>query len=362
MRKGGLAAVLAIILAGLAVLAWDARRDDVEPAAIAPLAQALSGIDALARQFPLPGEGPLAWPRDHGAKPEQFAESWLFAGTVRGEEGDAYGFQLAFDRVALGPDVAGRESAWGTRDVFRARFSVEPAGQGARGEERLSRAALGLAGAGDSPPRAWLEDWHFTAVDDGQAFLLEGSRGGDRFSLHLGLPAHPPVVVDDEVYRGYWWPGLRVQGALQIDGKNRQVTGQGMLERLWGRGLPTGRGQLALARLWLERGDDGAIRCAQLRRRTGDGTPLTQCQGHPALPEEIRLEPDAGGWQVVAGRRVPLRWRLEVIDGLVERVPEIITPLSAGRPASLDGTWRGIVAGTGESRWGLLELSNFPAP
>jgi hypothetical protein len=199
-------------------------------------------------------------------------------------------------------------------------------------------------------------------VDDGQAFLLEGSRGGDRYSLHVGLPATAPMAVEDEVYRGYWWPGLRVQGALQIDGQSRPVTGQGMLERLWGRGLPVGRGQLALARLWLEDVDGRSIRCVQLRRRTGDGTPLTQCLGHPAQPAEIRLEPEQGGWQVVGGRRVPLRWRLEVIDAVARHAPEIIAPLSAGRPASLDGSWRGIVTGTGETRWGLLELSNFPAP
>jgi predicted secreted hydrolase len=365
MRTGGLAAVLAVVLAvvlACVFLASCTRREAVDPAA-PPLAEALAGLDALARQFPEPGDAPLDWPRDHGAKPGQFAESWLFAGLVQDEDGNDYGFQLAFDRVAVEPDAPGRSSAWATRDIYRARFSLEPAGGRARGEERLSRAALGLAGAAEQPARAWLEDWHFTAEEDGRTFLLEGSRGTDRFSLRLFLPAGEPVAIDDDLYRGYWWPGLRVQGAVQIEGQSRAVTGRGMLDRLWGRGLPAGRGQLALARLWLEGEEGWAIRCAQLRRRTGDGTPLTECLGHPARPGDLRLEPVEGEWQIVAGRRVPLHWRLARAEGSAAHGPAVIAPLSAERPASPDGRWSGIVVGAGEGiRWGLLELSNFAAP
>jgi predicted secreted hydrolase len=359
MRKGGRAAVLAVVLTCVVVLASCTRRDALDPAA-PPLADALAGIDALARKFPEPGDAPLDWPRDHGAKPGQFAESWLFAGLVQNEAGEDYGFQLAFDRLAVEADAPERASAWATRHVYRARFALEPAGGRARGEERLSRAALGLAGAAEQPARAWLEDWHFTAEEDGRAFLLEGSRGMDRFSLRLFLPAGEPVAIDDDLYRGYWWPGLRVQGAVQIDGQSRAVAGRGMLERLWGRGLPAGRGQLALARLWLEDEDGRAIRCVQLRRRTGDGTPLTECRGHPGGPGDLRLEPVAEGWQDVGGRRIPLRWRLELAEGSAAHGPAVMAPLSAEWPASLDGRWTGIVIGTqGAVHWGLLELSNF---
>lgn len=361
MHIRNLLVVTALVLVGVAALSawWLDRRVDSEPAV--PLDRALEGIDALAGHFPLPGAEALDWPRDHGAKPGQFAESWLFAGLVRDETGRSYGFQLAFERVALQKEAAARESAWGTRDLIRARFALEPSGARAHSEERVSRAALGLAGAEAAPAQAWLEDWSFTLDEAGGAFLLGAGGPGAAFALRLVMPSVPAVGIDSELYRGYWWPGLQVAGTLDVDGRPSAVDGQGMIERLWGRALPAGRGQLGLARLWLDVGDGRVVRCEQLRRRAGGGTPLMECLGHPARPgEDVELGPKEQGWETVAGIRYPLRWTLrlpETVD------PLKLAPLSRGHTLSLDGAWRGIIVGDGDmERWGLLELSNFAAP
>ena len=361
MQKRSLLAITTLFVLGAVILTVRWLDDGVEPRPRPPLERALEGLDALARQFPPPGDERLAWPRDHGAKPGQFAESWLFAGVVHDDDGVAYGFQLAFDRVAVQAQPSERESSWAARDIFRARFAIAPATGVARFAERVSRAALGLAGADEAPARAWLEDWEFTLDEQAGGFILRAGDAGAGMVLRLAMPGTPPTALETEIYRGYWWPGLRAEGTLEIDGQSRAVSGGAMLDRLWGRGLPVGRGQLALARLWFDLGGGAALRCEQLRRRAGGGEPITECLGH-AIPdiEAIRLEPEEQGWRTLSGVRYPLGWTL----GLgAEPQPRQFVPLSAGQPASADGSWSGILVEAGnDARWALLELSNFAAP
>jgi predicted secreted hydrolase len=360
MRKRSLLVIAALVVLGGAGLALRMWGGEGEPRAGAPLERALDGLDTLAGQFPPPGAEALALPRDHGTRREQFAESWLFAGLLSDDDGGSYGFQLAFYRVAVQPQSTARESAWGARDVYRARFAIEPSAGAVRAAERVSRAALGLAGAEEAPAGAWLEDWSFTREAATGAFLLRARHGEAALEARLLMPSSAPARIDGELYRGFWWPGLRVEGTLEIDGRSRAVSGQAMLDRLWGRALPAGRGQLALARLWLQLEEGDAIRCEQLRRRAGGGTPLLECLGHPRpLREAPELEPQEAGWQAVAGIRYPLAWTIQLSSG---GEPLRLKPLSSGHAPFPDGTWSGIIVapGTG-ARWGLLELSNFPA-
>ncbi|MFU8820303.1 MAG: lipocalin-like domain-containing protein [Gammaproteobacteria bacterium] len=361
MQKRSLLAITTLLILGAVILTLRWPGDGVDPLPRPPLERAFEGLDTLARQFPPPGDERLAWPRDHGAKPEQFAESWLFAGLVHDEGGAAYGFQLAFDRVALQAQPPERGSNWAARDIYRARFAIEPAGARVRSGERVSRAALGLAGAEAEPARAWLEDWEFTLDERAGGFLLRAGDAGAGMVLRLTMPGTAPTGVETEIYRGYWWPGLRAEGTLDIDGQSRAVSGHAMLDRLWGRGLPVGRGQLALARSWFDLGGGAALRCEHWRRRAGGGAPLTECLGHAVRNiEAIRLEPEDQGWRTLAGVRYPLGWRLELGAG---SQPREFLPLSPEKPASISGSWSGILVEAGDdARWALLELSNFAAP
>lgn len=353
------------VLAALGVAAVTATvhfiDDGAERATPASLEGALAGIERLAAQFPAPGDAPLALPADHASKPGQFAESWLFAGLLRDDAGGPWGFQLVLQRVAVQAEPVSRDSAWAVRDIWRARLTIEPAGALAVADERLSRAALGLAGVTSYPAAAWIEDWRFDVAESGDRFHLEGAAGGAGLTLSLAAPARAPAAIERTPYRGYWWPGLEARGTLVWEGRELQVSGRAMLERLWGRGLPLGRGQLALASLWLDSGDGVFIRCEQLRRRAGGGSPLTECSADPpASADGFTLAPDDSGWQTLGGIRYPLRWRVR--PG-TDAVPLVLRPLSAAGAVSLDGAWSGIVISSGDGAgWGLLQLSNFAAP
>ena len=320
----------------------------------------LEGVGEVAERFPAP-EKAGSWSRDMGAKPGEFAESWLFAGRVHDRQGRPFGFQLEITRIAIRAEAPARPSAWAAEDIYRARFSVEPEAAKTRFGERLSRAALGLAGADGQTARAWVENWRFVHDPGAGAIRIEAGDASASMALRLEIPEHEPVVVEGELHAGHWWPRLQAEGTLTLDGRVLQVSGTALLERLWGKALPSGQGQLALARLWLDTGDGGARRCQQLRRKAGGGTPLLQCQAHLSpVPEDVDLAPLEAGWQTIGGTRWPLRWTVRR-DG--ERPPLDLAPLGGERPLSLAGNWSGIVVADDDpAAWGLLELSNFAAP
>lgn len=349
--------VLVLVVAG-AALRWFAG-DEAGVETMDP-DLALAGLREVAERFPPPDE-PRSWPSDLGAKPAQFAESWLFAGLLRDSKGQSFGFQLEISRIAVKAEPADRQSAWATSEIYRARFSVEPGAERAHSGERLSRAALGLAGASRSPAEAWVENWRFVHEEAADAFRLEARDARGSIALRLALPEHAPVAVGGELHAGYWWPGLQAAGTLTREGRELAVSGTAFLERLWGKALPAGQGQLALARLWLDTGEGRALRCQQLRRRAGGGRPLVDCTGHPApATGDLSLEPAEEGWRTVEGVRLPLAWTIQTESG----GPVLsLAPLAGEHPLSFSGNWSGIVVAAGDpARWGLLELSNFAMP
>ena len=71
---------------------------------------------------------PFVFPHDHGPHPEFRQEWWYVTGNLGSQEGERFGFELTFFRIALtpppAPAAAPLASAWRTREIYVAHFAV----------------------------------------------------------------------------------------------------------------------------------------------------------------------------------------------------------------------------------------------
>ena len=328
------------------------------------------------------GDWPRACPRDHGAHPAFRSELWAVKGHLEDDTGRYFGIQLVLLRLALQPGEPRRDSAWATNQVYAAQLALtDPAGEGFTSAERLSRGALGLAGAATGPVRVWVEDWWLAAGPDGR-LRLEAGTGGARLALELApvKPALDETGIDlagagegaGGGFHFYLMPRLAIAGTLELEGEGRVVEGFGWLERAWG-AVPVARGQVALDRFALQLDDGRDLLCLQLRRVDASGIPVPSCLLSDAAGaatafrrRELALEP-GGFWRSPTdGTRYPLDWRLSLpsvgldlsLRAVVED-QELPGPLRAWRGAV---TVQGSEAGQRVTGRGFVETAGYPKP
>jgi predicted secreted hydrolase len=162
MSRGAPAAILIIVgFVALAVALYvgfrldDNRGDDT--GADEPPWALLDDSDAFKRpQFPRE----FSFPADHGAHSGYRTEWWNLAGSLEDERGNRLGVHLTMTRLGLLAEPPDRASRWAAADVYAGVFSVsDPVRGRLRTDVRVSRAAIGLAGASASPRKVWVEDW-----------------------------------------------------------------------------------------------------------------------------------------------------------------------------------------------------------
>jgi predicted secreted hydrolase len=188
------------------------------------------------------------FPADHGAHPEYRTEWWYFTGNLATAGGRHFGFELTFFRYALAPHDALRDgaSAWRTEQVWLAHFAVTDT-EGGRfiARERLSREALGLAGATPEPLHIWVKDWAVTGESRDDELALRLQARDDTIALSLDLESTGPHIAHGD--RGldikgggtgnashyYSVPRLAASGSLTVEGEAFTVTGLAWLDREW---------------------------------------------------------------------------------------------------------------------------------
>ncbi len=294
---------------------------------------------------------PLRFPRDQGPHPDYRQEWWYLTGNLDSNGGERFGFELTIFRFALTPGIpdpadvrspSGDESsAWRTRQIYLGHFAVtDVATQRFRFTTKLTRGALGLAGAQAEPFRVWVGNWligrsatpgpppvpgpadsraadpawHIQASEDGYVLsltarpllapVLNGERGLSRKS---GEP-------EDATYY-YSIPRIAVAGTLVRNTQPLQVHGLAWLDREWGSGSlgPQERG-------WdwfgLQLSDGSCLMFYSLRDRGGTEDPFSagtwvDPAGHSRRLSrgDVRIQVLAH-WTDPGGTRYPSRWRL----------------------------------------------------
>jgi len=352
---------IALVIVGLAtVFAVGAFRLARPPAPAPPtlaVGEALGGsTEGFAR-----ARAPRAFsfPGDHGPHSEFRTEWWYYTGNLHDAAGRHFGFQLTFFRIAVAPTMATRASAWASREVYMAHFAVtDTAGQRFSAASRLTRAALGLAGARAQPFKVWVEDWSAEGIA-GEAAPVRLRAAEDQTAIDLTLTSAKPVVLQGE--RGlarkgeesgnasYYYSLTRmpVTGRVTIRGVAFEVSGLGWMDREWS---TSSLGADLVGWDWMAiQLDDGRdLMLYQLRRTDGSadrfsGGSLVAVDGSSRWlgPGEFRIEVRDTWSSPRDGTRYPSRWRVTVPAEALEL--EVVPRLADQELALAVRYWEGAV-------------------
>ena len=280
---------------------------------------------------------PLEFPRDQGPHANYRQEWWYLTGNLDSANGERFGFELTIFRFALAPlppqpAVGSRarteSSPWRTRQIYLGHFAVTDVAQHRfRFDTKLSRGALGLAGAQADPFRVWVGNWAMDQAPtvDGGSWHLQGAGKGYALSL-TARPLMGPVLNGQ---RGlsrksgepgnatyyYSIPRIAVQGTVTRDGRRLQVRGLAWLDREWGSGS-LGPQETGWDWFGLQLGDGSCLMFYSLRDRGGAQDPYSagtwvDSDGHARSlgPRDIQIEV-LDHWTDARGSRYPSRWRL----------------------------------------------------
>ncbi|MCF1710872.1 iron ABC transporter permease [Tabrizicola sp. J26] len=333
------------------------------------LAQGFAGLGTTSEGFALPERRELVFPADHGAHPEFRVEWWYLTATLTGPDGTEYGAQWTLFRTALAPGEAG---GWDSPQVWLGHAGVTtPDRQFVA--ERLARGGIGQAGVQAEPFEAWIDDWQMqgqaAAGQDQLARLDVAARGAD-FGYELHLSTDGPIVpqgdhgysvksAQGQASMYYSQPFYRVEGRLDLPSGPVQVTGQAWLDREWS-SQPLGSDQTGWD--WFSLLFDDGARLMGFRLRDGAGGYSSgtwiDADGTPSAlpPGALKLTPLTTAQ--VAGRTVPVEWRLELDQYGIDVTTKALNPQSwmAVNPPYWEGPIR--IEGSRTGR-GYLEMTGY---
>ena len=311
----------------------------------------------------------FTFPADHGVHPDYRIEWWYVTANLEDEGGNRYGVQWTLFRQALAPGA--ERAGWASQQVWMGHAAVTSAGAH-RFAETVGRGGIGQAGARAAPFEAWIDDWSFKSTDpDRELAAATLTASGADFGYALRLAAARPFVLQgdggysvksDQGQASYYYsqPFFAARGAVTIDGREIAVTGRAWMDREWS-SQPLAPEQRGWDWFSLHLPQGRKLMLFQLRsdaeRPFSSGSWIDPDGRVTALArEDISLSPL--GDVPVAGRRVPVRWRVIVKSRHLDIETE---PLNA---QSWMGTafayWEGPVRFTGtHAGVGYLEMTGY---
>jgi predicted secreted hydrolase len=168
----------------------------------------------------LPGR-PLRFPEDEGSHPAFRTEWWYITGWLEPRERAPVGFQVTFFRTR--PQVDERNpSLFAARQIIIAHAALSDARRGRlTHDQKLARAAFGLAGATEKKMHVWVDDWSLAREDRSSYRVRIPAR---EFAMDLRFSARQPPLVQGDA--GYSRKGPRPESAsyyysipqLQVEG------------------------------------------------------------------------------------------------------------------------------------------------
>jgi len=327
------------------------------------MAQGFAGLGTTAGDFANPSRDTvLQFPADHGAHPTFRIEWWYLTANLTGPDGVAYGLQWTLFRSALAPRDG---QGWDTPQLWMGHAAVTTR-DAHYVAERLARGGIGQAGVNVAPFAAWIDAWAMQGPDFD---TLRLTASGTEFAYDVGLVAQGPLVLHGD--RGYSvksaagqashyysQPFYQVAGTLTLPQGNVPVTGTAWLDREWS-SQPLAADQTGWD--WFSLSfDTGDKLMGFVLRGATDYTAATWIAPDGdavALPDgafaAMPLETHA-----VAGREVPVQWRVQVPDRGVDVTISALNP-DAWMATSVP-YWEGPVTISGSHGGvGYLEMTGY---
>lgn len=192
------------------------------------------------------GSHRITFPRDHGPHDNFMTEWWYITSVLETEAGKEFGVQFTVFRRALAPDMEKRDS-WSTGQVYMAHVALSDVSKRRHyDEERLSRGHEMLAGASDSPFRAFVENWSVASTSS-EFFPLALQAQAESFIIDLTLTQTKPIVlqgkdgysVKSPEHASYYYsiPRMATTGSLTVGKESYEVAGFSWMDREWSSGL-----------------------------------------------------------------------------------------------------------------------------
>jgi len=330
-------------------------------------AQGFAGLGTTAEGFLTPERGrALNFPKDEGAHPGYRIEWWYMTANLRGEDGQDYGVQWTLFRTQLAPEDG---SGWASPVVWIGNAALTSKEQHFS-TERLARGGIGQAGVTADPFEAWIDNWQLA----GKLPQLRVRASSPDFAFDLALEqTGPRVLQGDQGYSVksregqasyyYSYPFLKVNGMVTLPGGPVKVTGQAWIDREWS-SQPLSKAQSGWDWISLHLEGGAKLMGFALRERGDDrradfisgtwiapgGTPTALGAGDLIMtPLEVAE---------VAGRRVPVRWRVQLP---ARGVDVTLTPLNQQAwMATSFPYWEGPVSISGSTGGtGYLEMTGY---
>ncbi len=270
---------------------------------------------------------PLRFPEDLGSHPQFRTEWWYVTGWLLTERGESLGFQITFFRTKPNID-ANNPSDFAPRQIMVAHCALSDPQRGTLWQDqKIRRAALGLAGAAEGSTHVWIDRWSLKR--EAQTYLAKVA--AEDFSFDLALTETQPALIngEDGVSRkgpqpqaaSYYYslPHMQVAGTVSRKGSARQVTGEAWFDHEWsseyldteaagwdwiGINLQDGGALMAFQ----IRGLDGKARWAGGTIRTGAGLPQI------LKPEDVEFRAGRRWTSPRTGIAYPVEWTVRA-DG-----------------------------------------------
>ncbi len=319
----------------------------------------------------------MQFPRDHGAHPAFRTEWWYLTGWLEQGGGEPIGFQVTFFRSRPGvAEALPVPSA--ARQLIIAHVAVSsPALARLTHDQRVARAAFGLAAASEGQMAVRLDDWRLEMDEHKRIQVRIAAR---EFTLELELQGGGPALLQGEAgfsrkgpapaQASYYYslPNLQVSGRVALgSAAARPVRGQAWFDHEWSSDYLAGQ---AVGWDWIgiNLATGAALMAFRIRGAAGAsvwaGATVRHADGREDRhgPSEVVFEP-IGQWQSPrSGIRYPVRMRVTVARIAWELRPLMDDQELDDRVGVGTAYWEGaVVAWSGQQRVGrgYLELTGY---